>query len=192
MSWKVQSLLVAVCGGLLAMMALHYQRHHHHDYNQQHYDRVAQVENPVQQPLMSLPVGTTYQTLLSIPMVGDYTVQLVVTSKRRATLRVRGDYHLDDIINYELKRTTATSTSRSAASTDIEDKDGLHSNKMPDSTTVQFSVQLSEHLKDVLNRCTVSLTEIRYAPQSEMVSVVVSMLYVIRIPVRLRLVAAAS
>ena len=125
-------------------------------------------------------------------MVGDYTVQLVVTSKRRATLRVRGDYHLDDVINYKLISTTATSTSRSAASTDIEDKDGLHSNKMPDSTTVQFSVQLSEHLKDVLNRCTVSLTEIRYAPQSEMVSVVVSMLYVIRIPVRLRLVAAAS
>jgi len=55
---------------------------------------------------------------------------------------------------------------------------------------LHFSVVLSEELNAILHQFTVSLTEIQYDPEHDVVSAMVSILYVLTFPIRLRRVVS--
>ncbi|KAI2497457.1 hypothetical protein MHU86_17061 [Fragilaria crotonensis] len=128
-------------------------------------------------PSLSLPLDATYETSLSIPWIGDYTVQMMVLSDRHATLTVGGDYSLQDVFQYQLLTVVESITTAAAQS--------LQDSMKHRAKDIQFSVELSEYLTGILKHFTVSLATIRYNPRDEIVSVMVSMLHIITFPVKL-------
>jgi hypothetical protein len=120
--------------------------------------------------LPTLTVGATYQTTFEFPLIGDYIVTMKVVRENRASLDVDGGYPIRDYFQYKILHHDS----------DVADVPVEY---------LQFSVVLSEKLNSILQQFTVSLTEIQYDPQRDIVSAMVSILYALTFPIRLHRVA---
>mmetsp|Transcript_11393 Transcript_11393/g.18876 ORF Transcript_11393/g.18876 Transcript_11393/m.18876 type:complete len:199 (+) Transcript_11393:76-672(+) len=107
-----------------------------------------------------LPINAVYQVKFSFPLLGDYVVNMYVLSANQAKLIVDGGFPLRGVFDYQL-------------STNKKNR-------------VTFHVQLPQRMRDILERYTVTLSEIRYNVEEDAPSVVVAILYIITFPLKLK------
>ena len=118
-----------------------------------------------QQCSPTLPLGATYETTFEFRFIGKYSVHMLVMTENKARLIVKGGFPIRDFVRYQLLLSNNNNN-------DHDDDDNGNDN-------LRFSVELSDKLKGILKRFTVSLTELRYDEKGDAVSVRVSVLYML-------------
>ena len=140
--------------------------------------------------LPTLAVGATYRTRFEFPLIGDYIVTMKIVRENRASLDVDGGYPIRDYFQYQLLDHDHDSEVAHTHDHDCDhDHDHSHDHPHDHPESLHFSVVLSEKLNAILHQFTVSLTEIQYDPQQDVVSAMVSILYVLTFPIRLQRIA---
>jgi hypothetical protein len=125
-----------------------------------------------QQCSPTLPLGATYETTFEFRFIGKYSVHMLVMTENKARLIVKGGFPIRDFVRYQLLLSNNNNNSNNSNNNDHDDADDGNDN-------LRFSVELSDKLKGILKRFTVSLTELRYDEKGDAVSVRVSVLYML-------------
>ena len=130
------------------------------------------AEQQQQQCSPTLPLGATYETTFEFRFIGKYSVHMLVMTENKARLIVKGGFPIRDFVRYQLLLSNNNNNSNNSNNNDHDDADDGNDN-------LRFSVELSDKLKGILKRFTVSLTELRYDEKGDAVSVRVSVLYML-------------